>query len=80
MADYYGQELVEFTIDQVSKHGGKKISIGTIDEQTILKNWYKKLGFKEISTRKFEHLPFTVCYMEIEVVSLDHNQTNLNRS
>jgi ribosomal protein S18 acetylase RimI-like enzyme len=63
----YGQELVEFAVKYVKIHGATKISIGTIDEQTILKKWYKKLGFREVSTRKFTHLPFTVCYMEIEI-------------
>ncbi|MDO9333828.1 MAG: GNAT family N-acetyltransferase [Dehalococcoidales bacterium] len=63
----YGRKLVEFAVDYVRSHNGKKISIGTIDEHTILKNWYKKLGFREISTRKFNHLPFTVGYMEIDI-------------
>lgn len=63
----YGQRLVEFAIDYVQKNNARRISIGTIDEQTILKEWYKKLGFKEVSTKKFSHLPFTVCYMEIYV-------------
>jgi ribosomal protein S18 acetylase RimI-like enzyme len=63
----YGRKLVEFAVDCVGSHNGKKISIGTIDEHTILKDWYTKLGFKEVSTRKFNHLPFTVCYMEIDI-------------
>lgn len=63
----YGQKLVEFAVDYVRSHNGKKISIGIIDEHTILKDWYKTLGFIEVSTRKFNHLPFTVSYMEIEV-------------
>jgi ribosomal protein S18 acetylase RimI-like enzyme len=63
----YGQKLVEFAVEYVRNHNGKKISIATIDEHTILKDWYKTLGFKEVSTRKFNHLPFTVCYMEIEI-------------
>ena len=63
----YGQKLVEFAVEYARNHNGKKISIGTIDEHTILKDWYKTLGFKEVSTRKFNHLPFTVCYMEIEI-------------
>lgn len=63
----YGHRLVEFAIDYVQEHKAKKISIGTIDEQTILKEWYQKLGFKEVSTKKFSYLPFTVCYMEINV-------------
>ena len=44
----YGQKLVEFAVDYVRSHNGEKISIGTINEHTILKNWYKKLGFREV--------------------------------
>lgn len=63
-----GQKLVEFAIDYVKKCGGIKISIGIIDEQAVLKDWYKKLGFREVSTRKFDHLPFTVGYLEIDIL------------
>ena len=63
----YGSRLVEFVLDHTNKQGGKKLSIGTIDEHTVLKDWYKKLGFKEISVEKFPHLPFTVCFMEREL-------------
>jgi diamine N-acetyltransferase len=63
----YGRGLVEFAIEHVKKQNAAKISIGTIDEQTVLKEWYKKLGFKEVSTKKFLRLPFTVCYMEIKI-------------
>ena len=47
-------------------YGGrsKKLSIGLMDEHTVLKNWYKELGFKGIGAQVFHHLPFTVCFME----------------
>ena len=61
----YGGELMKFAIDHVKNHGGKQISIGIIDKQTVLKNWYKDIGFREISTKEFEHLPFTVCFMDL---------------
>jgi len=38
-----------------------------INESTILKNWYKKLGFRETGTKNFEHLPFTVCFMDMNL-------------
>jgi len=63
----YGRKLVEFAIDYVRKQNAQKISIGTIDEQSALKEWYQELGFKEVSIKKFAHLPFTVCYMEINI-------------
>jgi len=63
----YGTLLVNHVKNYVEHRGGKKISIGIIDDSVILKNWYQHLGFKEISTRKFSHLPFTVCFMELTV-------------
>jgi ribosomal protein S18 acetylase RimI-like enzyme len=63
----YGRNLVEFVIEYVRTRGGKKLSIGVIDGQAVLKEWYKNIGFKAVSTRKFAHLPFTVCYMEFDL-------------
>jgi ribosomal protein S18 acetylase RimI-like enzyme len=60
----YGQMLLKFAIDHVRNNGGQKVSIGIINEHFILKNWYLGLGFKETGTKKFPHLPFTVCFME----------------
>ena len=63
----YGRELVNFVFNYVRGNHGNRISIGTIDELMVLKNWYLGLGFKEVSVKKFEHLPFDVCFMEKEV-------------
>lgn len=60
----YGVQLVEFVVSYVKKQGGQKISLGMINESKVLKNWYKKLGFKEVGTKNFEHLPFAVCFMD----------------
>lgn len=63
----YGKAMVDYAVETVKNYGGNKISIGIIEENTILKIWYLKLGFKHISTRKFEHLPFTVGFMELNL-------------
>jgi len=63
----YGKRLMEFAFEYIRANGGTKVSIGIINEQTILKDWYQGLGFEEISTREFAHLPFTVCFMEKEI-------------
>lgn len=62
-----GKELVDCAADY-SKNtlGINKIKIGIIEENTVLKEWYKALGFVHTGTRKFEHLPFTVGFMELE--------------
>lgn len=63
-----GKELVDYAITY-SKNtiGASKISIGIVEENSVLKEWYEKLGFVHIGTKKFEHLPFTVGFMETEV-------------
>ena len=44
-----------------------KIKIGIVEENTVLKEWYKTFGFVHTGTRKYEHLPFTVGFMELEL-------------
>lgn len=63
-----GKELVGYAITY-SKNilGANKIKIGIVEENTILKEWYEKIGFVHTGTQKFEHLPFTVGFMEIEI-------------
>lgn len=68
-----GKAMIDFAGSTVKDYGGNKISIGIIEENTILKNWYMKLGFKHISTRKFEHLPFMVGLMEFEIIITSNN-------
>ncbi len=64
----YGKILVEHIIDTVKKLKGQKISIGLIDENEILKKWYLALGFEIVGTKKFKHLPFTVCFMDFKLL------------
>jgi len=60
----YGEQLVEFVLNYVKSRGGTKVALGMIDSQTVLKDWYISLGFNVTGTKKFEHLPFPVCFME----------------
>jgi len=60
----YGTELMNFAFDYVEKSGGERISIALMDNNTLLKNWYRAYGFKVTEKKEFDHLPFIVCYME----------------
>lgn len=60
----HGGELLAFVADYAKTAEGKTLSIGIINEHKVLKEWYKTKGFTEKSLTKFEHLPFTVCFME----------------
>lgn len=72
MPDYrhlgIGKELVNFAVDYCKKTlDSNKIKIGIVEENTVLKEWYKALGFVHTGTRKYEHLPFTVGFMELKL-------------
>jgi diamine N-acetyltransferase len=60
----FGTAMVKQTLDYIKMNSGHKVSIGIIDEHASLKNWYQKLGFGQTGSKKFAHLPFTVCFME----------------
>jgi ribosomal protein S18 acetylase RimI-like enzyme len=63
----YGEKLVSHIINNVKNHRGKILSLGMINEHVVLKNWYLGMGFKETSVQKFDHLPFTVCFMDLPI-------------
>lgn len=63
----FGGEILDFCRKKVNELGGKRITIGIIEENTRLKDWYLANGFVHTGTRKFEHLPFTVGFMETAV-------------
>ena len=61
------KKLLDKVIDEIKLRKGKYISIGIIDENIRLKKWYLNYGFIEKGTRRFEHLPFIVCFMGINL-------------
>jgi ribosomal protein S18 acetylase RimI-like enzyme len=63
----YGKELLDICKSKVKELGANKITIGIIEENTKLKEWYTAYGFIHTGTRKFGHLPFTVGFMELNV-------------
>ena len=63
----YGIKVMDFVMRFVKSRGGKRVSIGIINENTVLKNWYISYGFRETGTKTYPHLPFTVCFMEKEL-------------
>lgn len=60
----YGERLIRFVFETVKSNGGKKVCIGIINDNTILKKWYIKNDFSETARKVFNHLPFEVCFME----------------
>ena len=60
----YGSQLVEFFFTKAKALDNKKVSVAMIREHESLLRWYRKLGFVETSFKRFEHLPFTVQFLE----------------
>jgi len=63
----YGENLLGFACLRAAALGARVVSAGIINEQEILKSWYESLGFTEKETRSYPILPFTVCFMEMEL-------------
>jgi diamine N-acetyltransferase len=60
----YGEELLNFCKIKALELGANKITLGMIDDNKRLKNWYVKNGFINVGFKKFEKAPFTVGFME----------------
>ena len=60
----YGKQLLDYCKEKVKEAGGAKITIGIIEENTALKNWYAENGFVHTGAQRLEQFPFTAGYME----------------
>jgi N-acetylglutamate synthase-like GNAT family acetyltransferase len=63
----FGQALVKHLFERAEKVGFKRVEIGIISKHRKLKSWYRKFGFIQKGTKKFEHLPFSVAFMYKEL-------------
>jgi len=63
----YGKMLVHHIFGRARKTGIHRVEIAMISRDTKLKSWYKKLGFIQKGTKKYDHLPFTVAFMYKEL-------------
>lgn len=59
-----GKKMLDFVFEYVKRAGGGKISIGIINENLVLKNWYIQNGFTKTAIKNYPHLPFEVCLMD----------------
>lgn len=59
-----GGELLKDAFRTAEKLNRRKICIGIIEENKVLKEWYSSFGFVHTGTKKFDFFPFTCGYME----------------
>jgi N-acetylglutamate synthase-like GNAT family acetyltransferase len=62
-----GRQLVECALREARSSGAGAVSIGIIAEHSELRDWYRRLGFIETGTRRFDHLPFEVAFLRYEL-------------
>lgn len=63
----YGSRLARHALEEAQKMGASNVSIGIIAADSGLKAFYKSLGFEEVQTKTFPHLPFKVALMQISL-------------
>jgi GNAT superfamily N-acetyltransferase len=67
----FGRALAEHVLTLARNGGAEKAGIGIIADQTDLARWYSGLGFVDTGTKRFEHLPFVVRFMECPLSSYE---------
>jgi N-acetylglutamate synthase-like GNAT family acetyltransferase len=63
----FGKLLVHHIFEKAHETGARRVEIAMISKDRKLKNWYKKLGFIQKGTKKYDHLPFVVAFMYREI-------------
>jgi ribosomal protein S18 acetylase RimI-like enzyme len=59
----YGDKLLALAMEKIQESGGTTASIGLMDNNATLKEWYQSKGFAQHDCRRVGTLPFKVCYM-----------------
>lgn len=59
-----GEMLLKDCFRRAAELGGRKLKIGIVEENTVLRKWYEDYGFLHVGTEKLDFFPFTCGYME----------------
>lgn len=59
----FGEVLVKHVLSEARQLDVYRVQIGIIAEHTELHDWYEKLGFEDVESRKFPQLVFPVTFM-----------------
>ncbi len=62
-----GHKLLENAFINARKTNCKKMNIGIVEENILLRKWYENYGFLHVGTKKFDFFPFTCGYMVKEL-------------
>ena len=62
-----GKELLLHAFSAATALGCSRMSIGIVEENSVLRSWYESFGFIHAGTKNFDFFPFTCGYMEKEL-------------
>ena len=62
-----GEALLKHAFDKAQELGCRKVNIGIVEENVVLRKWYEEQGCVHLGTKKFEHFPFTCGFMKKEL-------------
>jgi predicted N-acetyltransferase YhbS len=62
-----GARLVSHGCRQARQNGAAAVSVGIIAAQAELVAWYHRLGFHESGRQDFDHLPFAVLFLQLDL-------------
>ena len=63
-----GEALLEDALACAVEKGCKKMKMGIVEENKVLRSWYESHGFVHTNTIKYDFFPFTCGYMEKELI------------
>lgn len=64
---HIGANLLEDACINAKKAGCKKMNMGIVEENKVLRKWYEGKGFIHVGTKKVDFFPFTCGYMEMDL-------------
>ena len=62
-----GENLLDYAIAEIKNRKGCSAGVAIVNENSQLKKWYSNYGFKVNEIKVFDHLPFTVCFMSMDL-------------
>ena len=62
-----GRALVDHVLGAARGLGSRRVEIGLIADQEELIAWYGGFGFQNNGRRRFDHLPFEVAFMALDL-------------
>lgn len=63
----HGRALVQHALAEARRLGAERVELAMIAGDGRLRRWYEEFGFRLKETRTFDHLPFEVTFMGMEV-------------